>query len=55
MDRTFVIFWGIFSSKGRLNLVECEIRMNSDKYIELAKNNVIPFIGDKYDNLYLFQ
>ena len=29
--------------------------MNSDKYIELAKNNVIPFIRDKYDNLCLFQ
>ena len=29
--------------------------MNSDKYIELVKENGIPFIRDKYNNFYLFQ
>ena len=29
--------------------------MNSDKYIKLVKENVILFIRDKYNNLYLFQ
>ena len=29
--------------------------MNSGKYIKLAKNNIIPFIRDKYHNLHLFQ
>ena len=50
-----IMFWSSFSSKGKLNLVEYETRMNLDKYIELVKENVIPFIRDKYNNLCLFQ
>ena len=54
MDRKSIIFWSTFSSKGKLNLVIYETHINLDKYIGLVKQNVIPVIRDKYNNLYLF-
>ena len=42
------MFWGGFSSKGKLNLDKYKTCMNSDKYIELVKENIIN------DNLCLF-
>ena len=55
MGRKSVIVWGAFSGKEHLNLVQCETRMNSDKYIELVEKQYYPIIRDKYDNLCLFQ
>ena len=49
-----IMFWGGFCSKGLLNLHECKVCVNSDEYVELLKENVIPCIRDKHDNLHVF-
>ena len=50
-----IMFWGLFCSKSVLNLHECEVQMNSDKYVALLKENIILFAKEKYDNLHIYQ
>jgi len=50
-----VMVWGAFSWKGKLNLGFFTKKVNSDKYIDMLDNNLIPFARDVYNNLILFQ